>query len=69
MLELTDEMKIDYLKSGGDYCPFCGSQRITSDQLQINGEIGYRNTTCQNCDAQFVDTFTLTGVEVAEIQV
>ena len=66
MRELTEEMKAKYVENGGETCPFCGSIDIESDTLSVDGNVAYANVLCENCNEEWIDVFTLTGIDKAE---
>lgn len=62
--ELTPEKKAAYLESGGNACPFCGSDDVeSSGQIQADSNIAWQQVDCLACDESWEDIYTLTGVE------
>lgn len=66
MPKLTDQMKKDYIANKGRNCPFCGSAAMNADRLDFGSEVVTSNVTCLKCHKQWVDLFTLTGIEQRE---
>lgn len=45
---ITDEAKLKYIKDGGNYCPYCGSDDIEAGQIQFDDDLN-ANVTCLTC--------------------
>ena len=53
-----------YLKSGGDFCPFCGSSNLVGGDVDfLDGGVIVRDVCCENCDNEWTDLYKLTGIE------
>ena len=50
-----------YSKNGGTYCPACGSWNIVGHAVDIDQSAGAQEVHCDDCGAEWVDTYTLTG--------
>lgn len=55
---LTDA---EYVAAGGGACPFCGSSNITGGFVNIEGREASQPVDCQDCEAEWVDIYNLTG--------
>lgn len=64
--KLTDEAAKEYVAAGGNRCPFCKSTNVTSDSLDADGSTATANCDCLDCGEEWVDTYTLTGVEQSD---
>jgi transposase-like protein len=63
MIHLTEEMKKAYLESGGNYCPVCRSEDIeATGGFDFEGGYVYENIVCNNCNSEWTDEYTLTGL-------
>ena len=51
-----------YVKAGGGYCPYCGSEEYEGGSLDFEGGGIYQNVRCLKCDSDWVDSYTLTNV-------
>ena len=56
-------MSKDYV-ANPDFCPVCGYDEITAHQMELDGTNGYQAVTCDHCDAEWHDLWTLTGYEL-----
>lgn len=59
---LTLEQKEQYLKDGGTLCPFCRSNDLSTDNMQIDGGTMTEDIECLNCGEQWQDSYTLTRI-------
>ncbi|MEX3983754.1 formate dehydrogenase accessory protein FdhE [Paraburkholderia sp. EG287A] len=60
---MTDEQ---YVTRGGNCCPSCGSHDISGGSITVDGRSAYQGVTCADCDAEWNDTYTLTGYDDLE---
>jgi hypothetical protein len=51
-----------YLQSGGHNCPHCGSTEIHFGELDEQMSATYRPVRCSDCNREWTETFTMTGV-------
>ena len=61
-MKLTDEQKKAYLKNSGK-CPYCKSEDISGGFVQVDGDTAWQELTCNDCDEQWNDVYTLSDVE------
>lgn len=59
---LTTAQKRSYLRSGGS-CPYCRSESITGESVDIEGKHASQEVTCQECFRTWRDIYRLAGVE------
>ena len=64
MKELTAEQKDQYLAKGGVECPACGSNDIEGHSVTINEARAFQTVHCHVCDAEWMDTYALTSVQL-----
>ena len=65
--ELTVEQRKYYLAHGGQYCPICHGMNFTDVHEQTEGDgCIWQVWRCEDCDARWVDEFTLTRVWLEE---
>lgn len=61
--EPSNPFEARYLEGGGSLCPFCESNDIEGrDVLQAEGETASQRVICNDCDKQWYDIYTLTGI-------
>jgi transposase-like protein len=58
---LTDEQ---YVKKGGNCCPFCRSTNIEGEGVDVNEGGASQECTCQDCNASWYDHYDLKGYQV-----
>ena len=58
---LTQEKIDEYVKEGGGFCPYCGSQDIEGGSLDFDGGV-YQKMGCNECDETWVDAYRLANV-------
>lgn len=52
----------EYVENGGTSCPYCGSQDITTfGPIEAEGGCAWQDITCNNCNNDWVDNYSLTG--------
>ncbi|UJJ60606.1 hypothetical protein [Rhodanobacter denitrificans] len=61
MEEQTPKTPTDYATDRGAHCPCCGSTDITGDGVEVESGRATQEVYCNECDASWVDTYTLTG--------
>jgi Zn ribbon nucleic-acid-binding protein len=66
MPKLSDEQKRKYLSSGGARCPYCGSEDIQGESVQIEEGAAVQEVSCIDCDSQWYDIYKLVNVEGVE---
>jgi len=64
--ELTSSARDKYLKSGGSACPFCESNCIEGDGMDVDGPTGTSNCRCGKCGEEWIDTYELSNIEQTE---
>lgn len=60
-MPLTEEQVKKYVEGGGAVCPYCGSHDVSGGSINIEGAGAYQEITCQACDEEWVDCYTLTN--------
>ena len=60
---LTDEQRLHYVVGKWSHCPKCGSEQIQGDSIEIDGNSTWQRVGCLDCDAEWVDTYTLSDVQ------
>lgn len=55
----------EYLKKGGNLCPFCGSDEITGGPVEIDGACALQEVSCLFCGAVWWDSFLLAGYRIS----
>ncbi len=59
---LTARRKQSYLRHGGR-CPFCMSESITGESVDIGGAQASQEVSCQECGRSWCDVYRLVNVE------
>lgn len=49
-----------------DHCPFCGSDDIEGDRMEIMGTSAYQPIKCNKCGKKWDDIYKLTGIFLRE---
>lgn len=51
-----------HIATGGIYCPFCREENLNTPEPPVEYSGGYQQRVeCTSCDAEWVNTFKLTG--------
>jgi RNA polymerase subunit RPABC4/transcription elongation factor Spt4 len=53
----------DYAKTGGQFCPVCGSDELTGGSLSTNSGYVTQSVGCSNCSAEWTDLAILIGYQ------
>ena len=53
----------EYVKSRGQYCPFCGQPSIEGYQIEIIHGTAIQECTCMTCNEEWQDIYYLVGFE------
>jgi transposase-like protein len=48
-----------HVKDHGAHCPFCSSDEIEGDGVEIDGGDAYQDVTCNDCGAEWSDRYQL----------
>ncbi|WP_199097179.1 hypothetical protein [Dyella sp. ASV21] len=51
----------EYLTVRGTQCPYCHSQDVEGSEVDINEGGATQEIGCNTCNAEWIDTYTLTG--------
>lgn len=51
----------DHAQMGGSRCPRCTSTNIRGREFTADGKAGYQHVVCEECGAEWSDTYRLTG--------
>ncbi len=62
-----DELGREYLKQDGNLCPFCGSNDLNCGRIEVDSNYAWQDVRCENCEEDWKDTYTLTGVTFTKI--
>jgi len=57
---------IDYVKRGGGFCPYCGSEEITSGGIKTDSCIAWENFECDACLETWTDDYVLAAVQLRD---
>lgn len=60
-LEITPELEEQYRKAPNT-CPYCGSNELNADHIEAMDWTAYRNVICEDCKAQWTETFEIIGI-------
>jgi hypothetical protein len=64
--KITPKVAKEYVEGYGSECPFCDSEDIVGGETNYGaGEI-WQDVLCNSCEKEWVDIYTLTGVEEKE---
>lgn len=51
----------EYVACGGSKCPYCGSEDITGESFEAQGEECSQEISCNECGKSWVDIYKLSG--------
>lgn len=63
---ITEAQRTEYMESGGIHCPVCKSKNIVGESVEIDAGIAWQEVGCDDCDADWVDNYTLTSVRMQD---
>jgi Zn finger protein HypA/HybF involved in hydrogenase expression len=63
---LTRKQRREYVKEKYGHCPYCGSDDIEGGFIEVNDNYCWQPITCNNCEKEWNDLYTLTGIEEQE---
>ncbi len=73
--QLTEQDKSEYLKSGGDHCPFCetpdqkiGGVNLSGGHVNIEGKYAHQDVRCENCGSEWTDVFERVEIQETETE-
>lgn len=55
--------ELEYVKKGGCRCPFCGSEDIVGQSVEIDAGGAIQECSCAECDKEWYDHYKLSGYE------
>jgi hypothetical protein len=59
---LTAKQRLEYIFAEGSACPHCGSTDIVGDSWEHTVGRVWQKVSCQECEQEWVDTYTLSDV-------
>ena len=62
-MSLSKQQKNQYLLSGGEHCPYCGSDNIASGEFNTDGDSAWRTPDCVICGRVWREVYTMVDVE------
>ena len=62
MTKLTQEKIDKYVKNGGGFCPYCGSEQYEGGSLDFESGGIYQQIVCNDCGKDWIDCYSLTSV-------
>jgi DNA-directed RNA polymerase subunit M/transcription elongation factor TFIIS len=62
---LSKDRVLQYLRTGGNYCPFCGSDKLSSSPLSVPADDSETCAIveCLDCKKQWKDIYKLVTIE------
>lgn len=54
-----------YVRVHGTKCPFCRSEDIVGDDINVDGGQATQEMSCNECDAEWEDVYRLIGYQAA----
>ena len=67
-MALTKAETDRYVKDGGVNCPYCQSDQIEGDGVEVDAGRAWQEMFCPNCEKSWTDRYTLTSIEYVEGQ-
>lgn len=67
-MKMIEQMnKEHYLESGGNRCPYCGSESITASHYELENDFEIKQEViCNDCDKRWKDVLRLVDIEEME---
>lgn len=62
-MPLTERQKKQYVKFGGNRCPYCSSEDLNAGKLQSDAGYVWQKVSCDHCAREWTDVYTLTGID------
>ena len=62
--EHTPATNAVYVANGGQLCPFCGSENLTGEEINIDAGSAWQDIYCVDCSNEWRDTYALTGYAI-----
>lgn len=61
---LNDKIR-EYVRKGGNYCPYCGSNQLQASSLSMPDDdiFAYSTVECLSCHKVWEDLYKLTSIE------
>jgi hypothetical protein len=59
---LTQEMADYYFEHKGLRCPYCKSNMVEGDSVEVGGDTAWQEITCNDCGAGWTDLYTFSGI-------
>ena len=63
---IDEEIKKKYLDAGGVLCPYCGSEDITAEPMESDGNEAWCDVSCKNCEKTWKDIYHLVDIIESE---
>ena len=63
---LNLEVREKYLRTRGERCPFCGSERIEGGSFEGDGDTVWQDVECQACTRSWQDVYSLSDILVKD---
>jgi hypothetical protein len=64
--KLTKEQAKRYFESNGTQCPFCDSDQIAGDEIDIDGGVAGQDVRCNECGRSWRDNYRLSSISTYE---
>lgn len=64
MKQLTKKEKAKYIKDKSNECPKCGCDCVEGGHVEIDAGGAWQPVSCNECEAEWVDIYKLTDVEM-----
>jgi len=56
----------EYISGGGQFCPFCGKEEITSGEMDVDSDFAWLQVHCPDCKKSWTEIFRLITIEEIE---
>jgi transposase-like protein len=61
LIQIQKMSQKQYVKIDGIRCPYCGSDNIKGEDIEVDAGIAIQDVFCEDCDKSWSDTYKLTG--------
>jgi formate dehydrogenase maturation protein FdhE len=58
----------EYVQNGGNLCPYCHGEGITSSSAEFDGRDCWRPAKCDSCGAEWNDLYELVSYELVSYE-
>jgi len=65
--KLIPYRKKKYIKEGGTTCPYCGSNNICGQHMEVDSTGAWQEIHCDDCNKTWNDVYKMTDIEEVQL--